>query len=84
MIGGLVVLAPQRFVAKRSYAMKIAHFCFSGKMLLTELYLDSFLGIGKSTGISFLQCNMRTSEYPQPEKIFLYPCKDQFFEQMLS
>lgn len=64
--------------------MKIAQFCFPGKMLLAEIYLDSFLGIGKSTSISHLHCDVRTSQYPQSEKVFLNLCKDQFFEQMLS
>ena len=47
MIGGLVVLAPQRFVAKRSSAIKFAHFYLHGKILVGELSFDAFLSIGK-------------------------------------
>jgi hypothetical protein len=47
VIGGLVVLAPQRFVAKRSSAMKIAHFYLHEKILVDELSFDAFLSIGK-------------------------------------
>jgi hypothetical protein len=49
VIGGLVVLAPQRFVAKRSSAMKIAQFYLPGKILPMNKAADPFLVVGKLT-----------------------------------
>jgi hypothetical protein len=47
--GGLVVLASQRFVAKRSSAMKMAQSYLSGKILTMSKAVDHFLILGKLT-----------------------------------
>jgi hypothetical protein len=60
--GGLVELAPQRFVAKRSSAMKIAQLGRRGKMHLNKKDTDIFLVIGTSASSSGEHYDLRTSE----------------------